>query len=145
MAGPVPWKASMNSGSHDGDDPGSRSFDEFLARARHHSNAEAILLTGYADLKAVIGAVNKGRIMAYAPKPWEPAALSSMVAAAYQRPMLAREPDEPVRIQRVGLDADVGEREWNRNRLADGSHTRIRLGSASRPPFPLDVFAPRHA
>ncbi|GEO16671.1 histidine kinase [Microvirga aerophila] len=67
--------------------------DEFLAQARHHSNAEAILLTGYADLKAVIGAVNKGRIMAYAPKPWEPAALSSMVAAAYQRRMLARELD----------------------------------------------------
>jgi PAS domain S-box-containing protein len=67
--------------------------DEFLAQARHHSNAEAILLTGYADLKAVIGAVNKGRIMAYAPKPWEPAALSSTVAAAYQRRMLARELD----------------------------------------------------
>ena len=39
--------------------------DEFLAKARNVSDAEAILLTGYADLKAVIGAVNKGRIMAY--------------------------------------------------------------------------------
>jgi PAS domain S-box-containing protein len=65
--------------------------DEFLARARHRSDAEAILLTGYADLKAVIGAVNKGRIMAYAPKPWDPTALSSMVASAYERRMLARE------------------------------------------------------
>src|SRR5206468_2437336 len=36
--------------------------DEFLARARRLSSAEAILLTGYADLKAVIGAVNNGRI-----------------------------------------------------------------------------------
>ncbi|MCB5175071.1 response regulator [Microvirga lenta] len=65
--------------------------DEFLARARHRSDAEAILLTGYADLKAVIGAVNKGRIMAYVPKPWDPAALSSMVASAYERRLLARE------------------------------------------------------
>ena len=39
--------------------------DEFLAKARNVTDAEAILLTGYADLKAVIGAVNKGRIMAY--------------------------------------------------------------------------------
>jgi PAS domain S-box-containing protein len=67
--------------------------DEFLAKARNVSDAEAILLTGYADLKAVIGAVNKGRIMAYVPKPWDPAALSNMVAAAYQRRMLARELD----------------------------------------------------
>ncbi len=65
--------------------------DEFLAKARNVSDAETILLTGYADLKAVIGAVNKGRIMAYVPKPWDPAALSNMVAAAYQRRMLARE------------------------------------------------------
>jgi PAS domain S-box-containing protein len=67
--------------------------DEFLAKARNVSDAEAILLTGYADLKAVIGAVNKGRIMAYVPKPWDPAALSNMVATAYQRRMLARELD----------------------------------------------------
>ncbi|MBF9196253.1 response regulator [Microvirga sp. BT290] len=67
--------------------------DEFLAKARDVSDAEAILLTGYADLKAVIGAVNKGRIMAYVPKPWEPTALSNMVAAAYQRRLLARELD----------------------------------------------------
>src|SRR5690606_27227008 len=67
--------------------------DEFLARARRRSDAEAILLTGYADLKAVIGAVNKGRIMAYGPKPWDPAALSSMVASAYERRILARELD----------------------------------------------------
>jgi PAS domain S-box-containing protein len=67
--------------------------DEFLAKARDVSDAEAILLTGYADLKAVIGAVNKGRIMAYVPKPWDPTALSNMVAAAYQRRLLARELD----------------------------------------------------
>ncbi|MCC2650234.1 MAG: hybrid sensor histidine kinase/response regulator [Microvirga sp.] len=67
--------------------------DEFLAKARNVSDAEAILLTGYADLKAVIGAVNKGRIMAYVPKPWDPDALSNMVATAYQRRMLARELD----------------------------------------------------
>ena len=67
--------------------------DEFLARAREHSDAEAILLTGYADLKAVIGAVNKGRIMAYMPKPWDPSLLTSMVRSAYERRVLARDFD----------------------------------------------------
>ena len=69
------------------------SGDEFLARARERSEAESILLTGYADLKAVIGAVNKGRIMAYMPKPWDPSVLSSMVNSAYERRVLARELD----------------------------------------------------
>ncbi|KAB0268718.1 response regulator [Microvirga brassicacearum] len=69
------------------------SGDEFLAQAREHSDAEAILLTGYADLKAVIGAVNKGRIMAYMPKPWDPSLLAVMVRSAYERRVLAREFD----------------------------------------------------
>jgi PAS domain S-box-containing protein len=67
--------------------------DEFLAKARAYTDAEAILLTGYADLKAVIGAVNNGRIMAYVPKPWDPSALSVMVKAAYERHRMARELD----------------------------------------------------
>jgi PAS domain S-box-containing protein len=64
--------------------------DEFLTKARNLSKAESILLTGYADLKAVIGAVNNGRIMAYVPKPWDPSTLSSMVASAYERHRLSQ-------------------------------------------------------
>ncbi|MBM6594797.1 response regulator [Microvirga pudoricolor] len=64
--------------------------DEFLTKARSLSNAESILLTGYADLKAVIGAVNNGRIMAYVPKPWDPSTLHSMVASAYERHRLSQ-------------------------------------------------------
>jgi PAS domain S-box-containing protein len=82
--------------------------DEFLAKARHETDADAILLTGYADLKAVIGAVNKGRIMAYVPKPWDPAALSNMVAAAYQRRMLARKLDTERALLR-GLMESTGD------------------------------------
>ncbi|MCR0983006.1 response regulator [Roseomonas populi] len=59
--------------------------DAFLERARTHSDAEALLLTGYAELDAVVGAVNRGRIAGYAAKPWEPAALLSMVTAARDR------------------------------------------------------------
>ncbi|WP_237180639.1 response regulator [Roseomonas haemaphysalidis] len=64
--------------------------DAFLARAREFTEAEALLLTGYAELDAVISAVNKGRIAFYAPKPWDPALLRSMVLSAVDRHRLAR-------------------------------------------------------
>ncbi|PWC28417.1 response regulator [Teichococcus aestuarii] len=64
--------------------------DAFLGRARQVSQAEALLLTGYADLEAVINALNHGRIAGYAPKPWEPAALLSMVRNAAERFRLGR-------------------------------------------------------
>lgn len=57
----------------------------FLSRARDISDAEAILLTGYADLSAVVAAVNQGRISGYISKPWEPEALQAMVGAAAER------------------------------------------------------------
>lgn len=63
--------------------------DVFLARAREITTAEALLLSGYADLEAVINAVNNGRIAGYAPKPWEPAGLLSMVRGAVSRYRLA--------------------------------------------------------
>ena len=64
--------------------------DAFLERARAYSNAEALLLTGYAELDAVVGALNRGRIAGYAAKPWEPAALLAMVGAARDRHELRR-------------------------------------------------------
>jgi PAS domain S-box-containing protein len=64
--------------------------DAFLAQAREISQAEALLLTGYAELDAVISAVNKGRIAFYAPKPWDPAGLRSMVLSAMERHRLTR-------------------------------------------------------
>jgi PAS domain S-box-containing protein len=64
--------------------------DVMLARAREISDAQTILLTGYADLGAVVNAINNGRISAYAQKPWEPALLMSMVANAHEQCELRR-------------------------------------------------------
>ncbi|WP_294318862.1 response regulator [uncultured Sphingomonas sp.] len=58
---------------------------QFLARARATTQAEAILLTGYADLSAVIAALNDGAISGYANKPWDAEALIAMIAAAADR------------------------------------------------------------
>lgn len=63
----------------------------FLSEARKFSDAEAILLTGYADLPAVVGALNEGGITGYAPKPWDANALRGMVASALDRRRLKME------------------------------------------------------
>ena len=79
--------------------------DAFLAQAREISGAEALLLTGYAELDAVISAVNKGRIAFYAPKPWDPAALRSMVLNAVERHRLTRALETERALLRGLLDA----------------------------------------
>lgn len=53
--------------------------DQFLHQARDISDAHGVLLTGYADLAAVVAALNQGRIRFYAHKPWESDALRAML------------------------------------------------------------------
>ncbi|UMY16272.1 response regulator [Methylobacterium organophilum] len=65
--------------------------DALLAEARGFHEAQAILLTGYADITAVIGALNRGGIIGYVTKPWDPALLRSTVRNAYERHRLARD------------------------------------------------------
>ena len=43
-----------------------------------------ILLTGYADMSAVVDAVNKGKIFHYLSKPWSEEELSSTIQRAYE-------------------------------------------------------------
>ncbi len=50
-----------------------------------------IMLTGYADLKAVIGSVNSGQIFRYITKPWNPGEIRSIVQDAGERSRLLTE------------------------------------------------------
>lgn len=55
---------------------------ELLARARAECpRAVRIVFTGYADLKAVIDAVNRGEVYRYLTKPWDP---DELVAVLHQ-------------------------------------------------------------
>lgn len=65
--------------------------DRFLAYARERCDAARILITAYADLSAVINAVNQGKIFAYISKPWHPDHLQLMVARAIEHCALQRE------------------------------------------------------
>lgn len=65
--------------------------DAMLAQARGLHDAQAILLTGYADMSAVIAALNQGGITGYATKPWDATLLRNTVRQAFERHRLGRE------------------------------------------------------
>jgi PAS domain S-box-containing protein len=56
--------------------------DQLLAKLDMSCTAQRILVTGFADLTAVIRAVNEGKLFAYITKPWEASDLRSKVDRA---------------------------------------------------------------
>ena len=52
-----------------------------------------ILLTGYADMNAVVDAVNKGKIFQYLTKPWNEDELDKTIVSAYEVLLKKREVD----------------------------------------------------
>ena len=108
--------------------------DVFLSQARGLSEAEAILLTGYADLSSVTAALNKGGIVGYAAKPWDPEALRAMVIAAAERHRLRRALNEERSLLR-GLMAHlpaavaVKDREGRFVRINERKALALGLGS----------------
>ncbi|MEZ4410653.1 MAG: hybrid sensor histidine kinase/response regulator [Polyangiales bacterium] len=59
---------------------------EFLHHVRgEHPDAIRLLFTGYADLKAVIDAINQGNVYRYITKPWDPSELQSVIREACER------------------------------------------------------------
>jgi len=65
--------------------------DELLTRLHRSCDATRILVTGFADLSAVVRAVNEGRIFAYVTKPWRPEELQLLVRKAAEHFRLAQE------------------------------------------------------
>ncbi|HKQ71601.1 MAG TPA: response regulator [Polyangiaceae bacterium] len=65
--------------------------DELLARLGTTAETLRILLTGYADLAAVVRAVNEGKIFAYVTKPWDANDLCLKVEQAAVRFRMANE------------------------------------------------------
>jgi len=56
---------------------------EFLSRIRgEHPEAVRLLFTGYADIKAVIEAINQGNVFRYLAKPWDPDELRTVIRQA---------------------------------------------------------------
>jgi response regulator RpfG family c-di-GMP phosphodiesterase len=74
---------------------------EFLTKIpSRHPQAVRLLFTGYADLEAVIAAINQGHVFQFLKKPWQPEELEAAVrqaAAEYDR--LVKQADEIGRLQ----------------------------------------------
>ncbi|MBL7059963.1 MAG: sigma-54-dependent Fis family transcriptional regulator [Candidatus Marinimicrobia bacterium] len=65
---------------------------EFFQKAQTiQPDVERILITGYSDIEAVIDAINKGNIVYYVHKPWEPDALRIIVKRAADHYRLVQE------------------------------------------------------
>jgi signal transduction histidine kinase len=59
---------------------------EFLKRVRDpHPDATRLLFTGYADIGAVIAAINQGNVYRYIAKPWDPDELQMIIREACER------------------------------------------------------------
>ncbi|HLJ97025.1 MAG TPA: hybrid sensor histidine kinase/response regulator [Gemmataceae bacterium] len=59
---------------------------EFLRQTRgEHPDAIRLLFTGYADIKAVIDAINQGSVYRYITKPWDPDELQTIIRQAAEQ------------------------------------------------------------
>jgi len=59
---------------------------EFLHKIRgEHPEAIRLLFTGYADIRAVIEAINQGNVYRYLTKPWDPEELQTVIREACER------------------------------------------------------------
>ncbi len=59
---------------------------EFLSKVRNqYPDAVRLLFTGYADIRAVIDAINQGNVYRYITKPWDPDELQTVIREAMER------------------------------------------------------------
>jgi len=65
--------------------PGMNGVEFFHRVKNDFPDAIRLLLTGYADIQAVIAAINDGNVFRYIPKPWDPIELETIVNEAFER------------------------------------------------------------
>ena len=108
-----------------------------------HPRAMRVLLTGYADLNAVLGSVNEGEVFRYVSKPWDNAELRQIVQLAAR---ISR--DSP-----VVLDKPVDERDREQARrqvgilvIEDNAETQQRMREILQPHYQVRfVTSPERA
>jgi response regulator RpfG family c-di-GMP phosphodiesterase len=74
---------------------------EFLTKMRiRHPQAVRLLFTGYADLEAIIAAINQGHVYHFLKKPWQPEELIAAVReAAHEYDRLVHQAEEMNRLR----------------------------------------------
>ena len=104
---------------------------ELLSSVRAgHPQAVRMLFTGYADLEAIIAAINQGHIFQFLKKPWQPEDLEKAVreaATEYDRLMARAEEVERLRVELHSLRERVTALEEEVRRLGGGGAQPPRL------------------
>jgi len=65
--------------------PDMTGVDFFSVIKDKYPDALKLLITGYSDIEAVIGAINEGQVFRYVTKPWNPNELESIVKEAFEK------------------------------------------------------------
>jgi len=65
--------------------PGMSGIDFFSAIKDKYPDALKLILTGYSDIEAVIGAINEGQVFRYLTKPWNPVELNLVIEEAFEK------------------------------------------------------------
>lgn len=65
--------------------PGLTGIDFFSRIKDKYPDALKLILTGYTDIEAVIGAINEGQVFRYVTKPWNPDELDSIIKEAFEK------------------------------------------------------------
>jgi signal transduction histidine kinase len=65
--------------------PDMSGVDFFSVIKDKYPDALKLLITGYSDIEAVIGAINEGQVFRYVTKPWNPDELESIVREAFEK------------------------------------------------------------
>jgi signal transduction histidine kinase len=83
---------------------GTAFFDQVKT---NYTYAIRLLLTGYADIQAVIEAINDGNIYRYITKPWDPAELDTIVRGAFERhDLIVRNEELVTKLQQANVDLE---------------------------------------
>jgi CheY-like chemotaxis protein len=82
---------------------------EFVAEVfRRHPATVRMILTGFADMDAIIQAINDGHVYAYITKPWEPDQLKQLMKQAVERYELTVENEQLLqKLQRANVFLDA--------------------------------------
>jgi response regulator RpfG family c-di-GMP phosphodiesterase len=71
--------------------PEMKGIDFFATILKEHPEPIRMLLTGYADINAVIDAINKGQVYKYFSKPWDDTDLRENIDKAFELYKLRKE------------------------------------------------------
>jgi signal transduction histidine kinase len=95
---------------------------EFLSRVRgEHPEAIRLLFTGYADIKAVVDAINQGSVYRYISKPWDPDDLQIIIRQAAEQYDLL--------VERKRLLAELQEKNLELQKANEMKEAFIRVAS----------------